>query len=85
MKRHFAMGVRSGEPISFPGGSATPRSFAVALRLGPVAYTWNTPVGMDIAHATGGRERVQIVDVTRWALWALAALAIVAGTGRTRH
>ncbi len=70
--------------MAFPGGSATPRSFAVAFRLGPVAYAWNTPIGLDIAYANGVRERVPIVDVTRWALWGLAALAIVAGADRPR-
>lgn len=85
MERQFTWGVRTGNPIALPGGSATPRAFAVAARLGPMAFTWNTPVGMEIARADGAHERVQIVDVTRWALWGLAALAMMTGARAARN
>lgn len=79
MERQFTWGARTGNPVAIPGGTATPRAFAVAARLGPLAFVWNTPAGMEIARADGTREYVRIVDVTRWAIWGLAAVAVLTG------
>jgi hypothetical protein len=84
MERHFSVGVRSGNPIDLPEASATPRVFAVALRLGRVAWVWNTPVGMEITRTNGVHEDVRIVDVTRWALWGLAFVAMIIGASIAR-
>ncbi len=84
MQRHFSIGVHSGNPIDVAGSLITPRAFSLAWRLGPVAYAWNTPVGLDVVHADGRREEVKIVDVTRWALIALGVFAAIFGARTAR-
>ena len=86
MQRHFSAGMRAGDAIEFPGGVATPRAFAIAVRLGPAVWVWNTPIALDIVRAewasTGiEAETVRIFDVTRWALWGIGCIALIAGAG----
>jgi hypothetical protein len=80
----FTWGVRRGEPIAIPGGSATPRALHVAVRLPHVVYVWNTPLGIDLQR--GERtERVPAIDVTRLALVLLGLFTLLTGTATIRR
>ena len=86
MQRYFAAGVRKGNAIEFPGGAATPSTFAIAVRLGAAVWVWNTPIALDIVRNEGAStavqaETVRIFDVTRWALWGVGFVALIAGAG----
>ncbi len=80
----LSWGVRSGTPIEFPGGRLTPRALHASVRWGEAGIIfWNWPVGATVQQGDAVRD-LPIVDLTRWALWGMTALALLTGTAAVR-
>jgi hypothetical protein len=83
METHFQFGPRIGVPQPIGGAELTPESLVLLLRLGPWGYVWNWPLAVTLAWPPEARgpgspalvQRYPIRDVTRLALWTLAALS----------
>jgi hypothetical protein len=75
----FRGGVRTGTPIVISDMTISPRSVGIVLEFSHGAWAWNLPVGIEVQR-DGIAERIPIVDVTRWNLLILAALALLSGS-----
>ena len=65
-----------GDPLTQGDVTLTPQSQALIIRWPQGGFVWNRPIGVWVNRG-GQTERLPIIDVTRYATWALAGLTLV--------
>ncbi|MEW5873313.1 MAG: hypothetical protein AB1894_28900 [Chloroflexota bacterium] len=77
MERFFSIETRSGQPISYQGGTLTLFSQVVQLRIPglPGGLCWNRPVSVLFQDSQGEEHVLSIQDTTRLIVLALLGAA----------
>ena len=69
---------RASEPLQVGSAKIVLRSRALEIRLPFGGLIWNRPLSVSVLTADGREIESPIYDVTRWAIWALTGLTVVA-------
>ena len=68
--------TQTGDPVTNGTITVTPQSQAVIIRWPRGGFVWNRPIGV-LVDRDGQIERLPIIDVTRYATWALAGVTLL--------
>jgi hypothetical protein len=76
LRNFIRLETQLGEPLTVGATTITPQSQALIVRLPFLGFVWNHPIGV-IVERGGQTHRRPIVDVTRYAMGALAGSTLL--------